>query len=84
MSDLNLKALLDVAFEKDVAELRGVTVPTLRNERAKRKGPPYQKIGNRVVYPLKPLRAYLAASTVTPSKAPTLIDGSRSRRTRTA
>jgi hypothetical protein len=79
MSAVDLKTHLGLAEESDVAALRGMSIPSLRNERAKGKGPPYQRIGRKVFYPLDKLRAHLAAATVTPSRAPSLIDGNRKR-----
>jgi hypothetical protein len=60
-----------------------MTIASLRNERAKAnyKGPPYQRIGRKVFYPIDKLRAFLAAATVTQSRTPTLIDGKRRART---
>jgi hypothetical protein len=82
MSAVDLKSALGVAEEADVAALLNLTLPSLRNQRARGMGPPFQRIGKRVFYPLAGLRKYLAASTVTPSRAPSLIDGNRKRRTR--
>lgn len=83
MSAADLKTELGLIEEKDVAALRDMTIASLRNERAKGKGPPYQRIGRKVFYPLDKLRAHLAAATITPSRAPSLIDGDRKRRSRT-
>lgn len=80
MSPVDLKAHLELAEESDVAAFRRMTIASLRNERAKGAGPPYQRIGRKVFYPLDKLRAYLAAATVTPSKRRTLIDGKRVQR----
>jgi hypothetical protein len=82
MSAVDLKAHLGLAEESDVAALRGMSIPSLRNERARGKGPPYQRIGRKVFYPLDNLRKYLAAATVTPRRSPTLVDGSGKRRPR--
>jgi hypothetical protein len=80
MSAVDLKTQLGLIEESDVAALRDMTIASLRNERAKGKGPPYQRIGRKVFYPLDKLRAHLAAATITPSRAPSLIDGDRKRR----
>lgn len=80
MSVEDLKTKLGLIAESDVAALRDMTVASLRNERAKGKGPPYQRIGRKVFYPLDKLRAHLAAATITPNRAPSLIDGDRKRR----
>lgn len=82
MTPEDLKNQLELVAESEVAALRDVTIPSLRNERAKGKGPPYQKIGRRVFYNLKQLRQFLAASTVTPKRAKTLIDGKKRSRMR--
>jgi hypothetical protein len=80
MSAEDLKTKLGLIEESEVAAMRDMTIPSLRNERAKGKGPPYQRIGRKVFYPLDKLRAHLAAATITPSCAPSLIDGDRKRR----
>ena len=77
MPPVDLKSQLGLAEEADVATLLNMTLPSLRNQRAKGKGPPYQRVGRKVFYPLDKLRKYLAASTVEPKRAPTLIDGVR-------
>lgn len=80
MSPVDLKAHLRLAAESDVAELRDMNIASLRNERARGLGPPYQRIGRKVFYPIDKLREYLAAATVTPSKRRTLIDGGKVQR----
>jgi hypothetical protein len=82
MSSVDLKSTLGVAEETDVAALLHMTLPSLRNQRARGMGPPYTRIGRKVFYPIDKLRKYLAQSTVTPGRAPTLIDGSGKRRSR--
>jgi hypothetical protein len=81
-----LKATLGVLEESEVAALLNLTLPSLRNRRARHEGPPFQKIGKKVFYPLDKLRAYLKAATVTPKRAPSLLDGNRKskRRARSA
>jgi len=72
---------LGLVDEVEVAELREMTVPSLRNERTRGLGPPYQRIGRKVFYPLPELRKFLAASTVVPAgPAATLISGLKRRR----
>jgi hypothetical protein len=80
MSTADLKITLGLIEEAEVAALLHMTLPSLRNQRARNQGPPYQRIGRKVFYPLDQLKKYLAASTVTPAKAATLIDGNRRRR----
>jgi hypothetical protein len=77
---IDLKNELNVAEEADVALLRGMTIQSMRTERARGMGPPYQKMGRKVFYPIPALRKFLAASTITPKRASTLIDGSSPRR----
>jgi hypothetical protein len=79
-----LKARLGLLEESEACALQDMTLPSLRNQRARGMGPPYTRIGRKVFYPIDKLRAYLAAATVTPTRAPTLIDGSGKRRGRRA
>jgi hypothetical protein len=78
---MDLKNTLGLLEEAEVAALLHMTLPSLRNQRARvpYKGPPYQRMGRKVFYPLDQLKKYLAASTVTPSRARTLIDGNGKR-----
>lgn len=41
-----------------------VTTGTLANWRTQKKGPPYQKLGSKVRYPIAPLEAWEAANMV--------------------
>jgi hypothetical protein len=77
MPPLDLKSQFGLAEEADVAALLNLTLPSLRNQRARGAGPPYQRVGRKVLYPLDKLRKYLAASTVEPKRPATLIDGAR-------
>jgi hypothetical protein len=79
MEPVDLKSRFEVAEETDVAALFKMTLPSLRNQRAKGLGPPYQRVGRKVFYPIAALKKYMAAQTVTPKRAPTLIDGARKR-----
>jgi hypothetical protein len=81
---MDLKNTLGLVEEAEVAALLHMTLPSLRNQRARLpyKGPPYQKLGNKIFYPLDQLKKHLAASTVTPSRSRTLIDGDGKRRGR--
>lgn len=45
---------------KQVAELLGLGEPTLRNYRSWRKGPPFIKVGNRVLYRSDDLARWIA------------------------
>jgi hypothetical protein len=73
----DLKIQLGLVAEADVAALQDMTIASLRNQRAREPytGPPYQRVGKKIFYPLDQLKKYLAASTVTPSRSRTLIDG---------
>lgn len=75
--DQDLKARLQLADEAEVAQLRNMKLGSLRNERSKGLGPPYQKFGKRIFYPIADLQKFLAESTVKPNSARTLIDGKR-------
>lgn len=79
---MDLKNTLGLIEETEVASLLEMTLPSLRNQRARNQGPPFVRMGRKVFYPLDKLRAYLAASTVTPNRTPTLIDGDRKRRSK--
>jgi len=81
MSDL--KSDLGLITEAELADLRGIKVRTLRDERSRGVGPPYTKIGKAIFYPLKSLREYTAKRAVVPTKANTLVNG-RGRKTGTA
>ena len=74
MSD-DLKAELGMADEADLAQLRGIKIEALRNERSKGLGPPWVKIGKKILYPIAGLKADIAKQMVVPGKPNTLIDG---------
>jgi hypothetical protein len=84
MNTPDLQSQLGLVAEAEVAALQRMTMASLRNQRAREPytGPPYQRIGKRIFYPLSELKKYLSASTVTPSRARTLIDGNGKRRGR--
>lgn len=71
----NIVDELNLHPEAVVAQLRNVTRRTLANERSSGKGPPYVRLGRKIFYPKDGLKKFLAATTITPSRAPTLIDG---------
>lgn len=50
--------------EAQVAEMTGRAVQTLRNERFKRKGIPYAKIGRSVRYDMDDVRAFMDARKI--------------------
>lgn len=81
---MDLKITLGLIEETEYAALVNMTLGSVRNQRAQKpyKGPPFQKVGRKVFYPLDQLKKYLAASTVTPSRSRTLIDGNGKRRAR--
>lgn len=74
MSDV--LSTLGYVTEESAAIVLDVKIPTLRNQRSKRIGPPFCKVGGTVLYPLDGLRRYLADNTVqTVDSEPTLIHG---------
>ena len=75
----DLQSRLGLISEEDYAEMRGVTLRSLRNERVRGKGPPYTRHGQRVFYPLAALEKFNAQQTVVPTRAKTLIDGRQRR-----
>ncbi len=59
MQPTSLPAPGELVDEREAAAILGIAVATLRNWRALRKGPPYRKIGSRVVrYHVADLAAY--------------------------
>jgi hypothetical protein len=84
MKTSDLLAELDALTEKEYAQLRGIGIAALRNERARGGGPAYTRNGRMILYPKAKLREWLAQRTVTPDalNAPTLIDGTPGRRRR--
>jgi len=56
----------DLIPAKDYAASRHMTESALAQERWRGSGPPYVKLGRRVLYRAGDLAAYIAANTVTP------------------
>ncbi len=54
--------------EKKASEIGSFPLPTLRNWRHLRKGPPYVKVGRSVRYPLDELIHYLESRRVDPER----------------
>lgn len=79
----DLTSELDAFTEEEMALLRGVKLKSLADERSRGQGPPFTKLGKRILYPKQGVRKFLAQQTVIPSKAPTLIDGKRAKRGQT-
>lgn len=52
--------------EKKVAQMLSLSVQTLRNDRAKRQGLPYVKLGAAVRYRVDDVEAYVAARQIRP------------------
>ena len=50
--------------ERQVAELTGFSVHTLRAHRLKRRGIPYAKIGRSVRYSIQDVKAYMAQNRI--------------------
>ena len=53
---------------KEAADLLRTTKAALAVRRSRDSGPPYIKEGNRVLYPLDALTAYLVANTIHPTE----------------
>ena len=52
--------------EDETALVLEVTKPTLRSWRARNRGPPWSRVGRKIVYGEDGLRDFIAAQTVTP------------------
>lgn len=50
--------------EKTVSRITGLALPTLRNYRHKRKGPPYVKLGRAVRYSLDDVREFMESRKI--------------------
>jgi hypothetical protein len=79
-SDIDLIQHFRLVAEEKFAALRRTKISALQNERALGNGPPFVRVGRAVYYSLGEIEKYLAACTVKPSRAPTLIDGVSRRR----
>jgi len=53
--------------ERPAAQFLDLAVQTLRNYRSQKKGPPYLKIGSRVVYLIKDLEEFQRAHRIVPA-----------------
>jgi hypothetical protein len=56
----------NLATPEEVAEAMTVTVDNLAQQRYRRIGPPYIRVGNRIRYRWADIEQYLAARTVKP------------------
>jgi hypothetical protein len=65
---------LGLISEDDYAAFRRITLPALRNERWKGKGPAYTKVGGRVFYYRASIRQHADARAVTPQPPPLLTE----------
>ncbi|MFZ5451385.1 MAG: helix-turn-helix domain-containing protein [Thermodesulfobacteriota bacterium] len=54
--------------EKAAAKFLGLAVQSLRNRRSRRLGPPYVKIGGRVLYLLADLQDFLKKHRIDPER----------------
>jgi hypothetical protein len=79
----DLQQRFDLVPEAAFANLRGVKMSALWNERSLGKGPTFLRVGRQIYYPLKEIEKYLAACTIKPTRASTLIDARRQRRSAT-
>lgn len=52
--------------EEETAEIYGVIIPTLRNWRCKRIGPPFYKVARGVVYRVDEVAAHIESRRVNP------------------
>jgi predicted DNA-binding transcriptional regulator AlpA len=52
--------------EKQVSELTGIALPTLRNYRCTGKGPAYHKIGRSVRYSMYDIQAFMESCRIKP------------------
>lgn len=68
MTSVDLKAQLDLIDEATVAALLDMTVPSLRNSRARGAGPPFVKLGIRVFYRRKALEKHMIGGKAARSK----------------
>lgn len=55
--------------EAEYAELRGVSVRTIKRERAARRGPPYIRLGRKVFYRRAAIEQWIIAQEVTPVRS---------------
>ncbi len=58
----------DLLTPREAAAARRVTVNHLANERSRGEGPPYAKLGGRVLYPADQLREYINSRIVDPKR----------------
>lgn len=65
--------------EEEVARIRNITIGTLRNQRVRNEGPPFCRVGNRILYSVADLKRYIESAKVETAPPSTLISGRRSR-----
>lgn len=63
---LNEKLFVEYINEKEVSEIIGRALPTLRNDRHRRRGIPYVKIGRSVRYALRDVIAFMEDRKIIP------------------
>jgi len=61
---------LDVKTERQYAEWRGCSVRTIQRERSQRVGPPYVRLGRKIVYRVEALEQWLLAKEQVQPRAP--------------
>jgi hypothetical protein len=76
----DLKVRLDLVEESEFAELRGMKLNALRNERSRGGGPPFFKVGRKCFYQFEAVKAFIEGGKITPTRTPTLIEGNNRRR----
>ncbi len=59
------EATTQLLSESQVASLTGLSKGTLRTWRCRRKGPPFRKLGSRVVYDARDVTAWIQSQPLT-------------------
>jgi hypothetical protein len=70
----------ETATIEQLCEITGNRPRTLANWRYLGIGPPFVRVGKYIEYPIRGLKKWRDAMTVTPARAATLIHGQRARR----
>jgi hypothetical protein len=68
VDDMNDTIFDDHWEEADMAAFRGISIQGLRNERSRRKGPPFVRLGNTIKYPKAKFKKWLEDREVDPAK----------------
>jgi hypothetical protein len=62
------RPVLGYLSEEQYASFRGVSLRSIRNERARRAGPPFIRVGRKVYYPVAAVRNWMASRQLQGSK----------------